>query len=863
MAEVLDLTLSDCEDDGESEDDASASSPANAFPGSDAAASVKHEIQTRSTSLRPQFNNSEDAPQVTIVNGIGFWKSWTRSFKTTLLKLLDLIDNSVDGATIEEIPGFTGRVHIYPDVYEQSATTRKGKKLTSTTGLCIRNNSPHKIVPLAEALVVHNTTKIDAGEIGENGVGLKQACAALCDLSFVLVKNGSNANIELGIVAKSLQREEGPYLPAFQFSNEKGEGQTPLREQMSYLFSKPKHNDVAICIAQWGADIAGGEPSLAAGIDGLCTRFDDICHEFYNNDYVFEVILNNIRHEQSEGLAKRAMYAQQKITVNNLIKDLQREIPCMYLHIPDSFEFLVGKKRLIFDYWQERLVEFSTFTVPVGATIPWKQNFEDSAEHRDAYDLRLFLGFDRYRIVESDFDANTGEKKETKNASLYFYSRMSGRLIKSEPDARHMLGLSTGTSLYAAALTIIIDDVDGNLPLHPTKQDLAFGNENRGAVHEENLLAWVGAVTKFYYHYQLKKFSNKKKALSAHVSQYYDKENPIELKAYNKSDFTTFELPFEQYRSSIRVDSKLAKENVGSDTFFRLLPGPVAGAPKGKKRSRSSTQRRQSRKKPDQQPAACDAETKEPISHQEDSDSERGVIKRSSKKPTKYREESDLDSEIEVSKMQRSRKNPNVYREESDPDSEIELSKLPGKESTSYQEESDSDQDSEIETSVKMEEAAINNASTDSGCINLCESSDEEDENAVRDDQLPNSDAHVSKLSQAGDTSDDESQTNNARTALKAVSSNSDTTKERKMHELELTMANSRIKCLQNENKALRESKADASQSDISQKKKFHELEEELNQLRVESGSKIRALTKELNQKEKVISVLKRRLGAK
>ena len=41
-------------------------------------------------------------------------------------------------------------------------------------------------------------------------MGLKQACAALCDLSFVLVKNGSNANVELGIVAKSLQREEGP-----------------------------------------------------------------------------------------------------------------------------------------------------------------------------------------------------------------------------------------------------------------------------------------------------------------------------------------------------------------------------------------------------------------------------------------------------------------------------------------------------------------------------------------------------------------------------------------------------------------------------------------------------------------------------
>lgn len=78
-----------------------------------------------------------------------------------------------------------------------------------TTGLCLRNNSSNPIVPLSEALVVHHTTKLDEGEIGENGVGLKQACAALCDLSFILVKNGTN-KIELGIVAKSLQREEGP-----------------------------------------------------------------------------------------------------------------------------------------------------------------------------------------------------------------------------------------------------------------------------------------------------------------------------------------------------------------------------------------------------------------------------------------------------------------------------------------------------------------------------------------------------------------------------------------------------------------------------------------------------------------------------
>ena len=64
---------------------------------------------------------------------------------------------------------------------------------------------------------------------------------------------------------------------------------------------------------------------------------------------------------------------------------------------------------------------------------------------------------------------------------------------QSESDARHMLGLSTGSSFYASALTVIIDDVGGHLPLHPTKQDISFGQQNKGAIHEENLFAWVGA----------------------------------------------------------------------------------------------------------------------------------------------------------------------------------------------------------------------------------------------------------------------------------------------------------------------------------------------------------------------------------
>ncbi len=159
--EVLDLTLSD--DDNRDGVDTS--------PPQSTTTAVKSEIQKTSSSScaslsrRPQFNNDIDAPNVTIVNGKGFWRSWQRSFKNTLLKLLDLIDNAVDGATAPTSQdGFVGRVQIYPDIYEQSTTNRKGKKYKSTTGLCIRNNSPKKLVPLSEALVVHNTTKIDAGE---------------------------------------------------------------------------------------------------------------------------------------------------------------------------------------------------------------------------------------------------------------------------------------------------------------------------------------------------------------------------------------------------------------------------------------------------------------------------------------------------------------------------------------------------------------------------------------------------------------------------------------------------------------------------------------------------------------------------
>lgn len=56
-------------------------------------------------------------------------------------------------------------------------------------------------------------------------------------------------------------------------------------------------------------------------------------------------------------------------------------------------------------------------------------------------------------------------------------------MITYHPDARNTLGLTGGGTVYCQGLTIIVDDVEGHLPLDPTKQGIAFGNESHGNVH--------------------------------------------------------------------------------------------------------------------------------------------------------------------------------------------------------------------------------------------------------------------------------------------------------------------------------------------------------------------------------------------
>jgi hypothetical protein len=163
--------------------------------------------------------------------------------------------------------------------------------------------------------------------------------------------------------------------------------------------------------------------------------------------------------EERVGAAANALI---KIRVTKLLKSLYKEIPQTYLHAPESFDFRIDAQTpMNMHFWQSRLVELSEISVNICKTINWHDNLESEYVHPDSYNLKIYLGFDRVRVTDP---------VAKKPASLYIYSRQSGRLVKYEADARHLLGLGVGGSTYSSGLTILVDDMDGNLPLSPTKQ---------------------------------------------------------------------------------------------------------------------------------------------------------------------------------------------------------------------------------------------------------------------------------------------------------------------------------------------------------------------------------------------------------
>ncbi len=357
-------------------------------------------------------------------------------------------------------------------------------------------------------------------------------------------------------------------LPSFRFdiSEDDEDNNTieSIKSEMMILFSKQEHSDVARCVEQYGSNSVAtnsGVSPLERGVNRLCKHFRSILN-FYESLFVFAVILDSVAYgdrHYSNGMSSQSA---------DPIKDLRSEIPRTYLHIPAGFDFRIGssnmnREKLIFDYWPQRLVELSSFTVHVNENIPWHHGDDEVR----GYKLRAFAGFDRMRINSPD---------EVKSASLYVYSRQSGRLIKYEPDARFILGLNASGSMYCSGLTILVDDIGGKLPLNPTKQDIAFGEQDNGYIHKGNLYTWVGAVTRFFYDHHVMKFDQKKKELTEKIKGFGSEIATTRMKEIDRCHLTKFNLQYTFVgEKSIRI-KRNPKEIVGRDTHFSLVPDAPA-----------------------------------------------------------------------------------------------------------------------------------------------------------------------------------------------------------------------------------------------------------------------------------------------
>lgn len=536
---------------------------------------------------------------LTRVDGIGQWNSWTRNFNTPLLALLDLLDNSFDAALEpkkSEISDIDGEPR--PDVCLSSSKSYKGKivieadrfptllqdKTNKITGVCITNNSYYEIKTMGRILEAYSSAKgrmehgdrVFAETIGENGVGLKQGCAVLSDLSFVLMKKGTR--LSMGIVAARLQKREGICLPSFEFESEDGE--KGLRSEMEDTFGIKFRDTVGECVAEYG------DGSLAVGINRLITHFNVLTQSdaWGDDDYVFRVVLHNIKKDAKTGgdtddelvesgeVAKATDTIEQDLAhsrAKELMDEVRRKLPRHYIHIPSHFEIIVDENPIDFCYWQRRLVELTEFNQYIDSVTPISAQQWDwvHPQGKGAYKLRIWCGFDPVRLQCDGQNA----------CNLLIYSRHSGRLIVEEEDARALLHLGAGSSNFAQGLTIIVDDIHGHLPLNPTKQEIAWGEQTSGNVHKKNLYTWIGAIAYLYWSLHFKRgYGESKTKLTAAVKQhsYLPADASDDIKPLDQSHLAVYKNIKWRYAPSngtVRCPNMTLIEVVpGKDTLWRL-----------------------------------------------------------------------------------------------------------------------------------------------------------------------------------------------------------------------------------------------------------------------------------------------------
>jgi len=301
---------------------------------------------------------NESTRKTTFINGIGLWHSWTRNFKSPLLAVLDLLDNAFDAGFSTMHPNFKSKIHIMRDewISPQANFTKASENPFGdcVTGMVIANNSAEPICDILSILEVYKSAKADCESIGENGVGLKQGCATISDLSFVLIR--SDERMAIGVIAKGLQHDAGAYLPSYPL-----EAGTDIKGQLERIFTVDDP-EVGQCVAKYGfGDLKIAIERLEKHIDEMCTS-----SEWGEEQYVFRLVMDKIRYRNVKDSAQEFRAIEEdgdsyRRAVVGLMKELHVALPSQYIHIPEYFDVRIGKEKVHFNYWQCRLAELSVF----------------------------------------------------------------------------------------------------------------------------------------------------------------------------------------------------------------------------------------------------------------------------------------------------------------------------------------------------------------------------------------------------------------------------------------------------------------------------------------------------------------------
>ena len=495
--------------------------------------------------------------------------------------------NDSDDDEEEEEEDYRGRIEVQADKWHHSMIVRgddesdedyedvNGVPLESITGILLTNNSHRPIKPLKKVLEAYSSAKGRgkdgdyhqegkfAETIGENGVGLKQGCAALSNLSFVLIRRGDgDANkFSLGIIARRLQRPEGISIPSIEFVSD---DLNSLREELSTLLAGTA---VGECVRSYGAG------SVDAGINRLISHFRQMSSRKNGGWGHFSEVFRVVLHEVKGSTATNSNNA-----VLSLMDKIKAALPKAYIHLPENVQVKVHGQAVQFKHYQSRLIELTSFYRKIDITScvgDEKDNWKDP--DKGHYYIRLLFGFDRNGGVPT----------------FCIHSRQSGRLINSKDvlgltsgkkkDCRDILGLTNGGSDFCQGLTIIVDDMHGHLPLNPTKQGISFAEQGEaGDVHGSNLHAWIGAYAHLFYSIHRNKFGGSKTDLSAAISRLPSQQQDAltwDGPCLDECVFTEYNnvtWKFIKATRNIRCGNlKRVSAVVGKDTFWRFddLPG--------------------------------------------------------------------------------------------------------------------------------------------------------------------------------------------------------------------------------------------------------------------------------------------------